>query len=40
MFAGIIVLSVIGFSLDQCARLIQNHLVSWHIETSLGGAGA
>lgn len=40
MFAGIIVLSVIGFSLDRCARLAQKRLVSWHLETSLGGAGA
>ncbi|BDD88628.1 ABC transporter permease [Desulfofustis limnaeus] len=38
MFAGIIVLSLIGFSLDQCARVIQNRVVSWHIQTSLGGA--
>lgn len=39
MFAGIIMLSIIGFSLDRLARMAQNRLVSWHIETSLGGTG-
>lgn len=37
VFAGIIVLSVLGFSLDRLARKIQRRLLSWHIETSLGG---
>lgn len=37
MFAGILVLSLIGFSLDRIARLVQGRLLSWHIETSLGG---
>jgi ABC-type nitrate/sulfonate/bicarbonate transport system permease component len=40
MFAGIMVLSIIGFSLDLFARMIQSSLVSWHIETSLGGNSA
>jgi len=37
VFAGIIVLSVLGFSVDQAARIIQSKLLSWHTETSLGG---
>ena len=37
VFAGIIVLSVLGFSVDQVARIIQSKLLSWHTETSLGG---
>lgn len=37
VFAGIIVLSVVGFSIDFMARLIQAKVVSWHTETSLGG---
>jgi ABC-type nitrate/sulfonate/bicarbonate transport system permease component len=37
VFAGIIVLSVLGFSVDQAARRIQAKLLSWHTETSLGG---
>ena len=37
VFAGIIVLSVLGFSLDRLARRIQARILSWHNETSLGG---
>ena len=37
VFAGIIVLSALGFSVDRAARLIQSKLLSWHTETSLGG---
>ncbi len=37
VFAGIIVLSALGFSVDRAARLIQTKLLSWHTETSLGG---
>lgn len=37
VFAGIIVLSVLGFSLDRVARIIQNRVLSWHTQTSLGG---
>jgi len=37
VFAGIIVLSALGFSVDRVARLIQTKLLSWHTETSLGG---
>ena len=37
VFAGIMVLSVLGFSLDRLARKIQSRILSWHIETSLGG---
>ena len=38
VFAGILVLSLIGFSLDRIARLIQKRVLNWHVETSLGGA--
>jgi len=37
VFAGIIVLSVLGFTIDFAARLIQAKAVSWHTHTSLGG---
>jgi len=37
MFAGILVLSVVGFSLDRFARTLQGLLLSWHIQTSLSG---
>jgi ABC-type nitrate/sulfonate/bicarbonate transport system permease component len=37
VFAGIIVLSILGFSLDRLARKVQKRILSWHSETSLGG---
>lgn len=37
VFAGIIVLSILGFSIDRLARKIQSHILSWHSDTSLGG---
>jgi ABC-type nitrate/sulfonate/bicarbonate transport system permease component len=37
VFAGIIVLSILGFTSDWLARRIQARLLSWHSETSLGG---
>ena len=37
VFAGIIVLSILGFSLDRLARGIQARAVSWHTKTSLAG---
>lgn len=37
VFAGIGVLSLLGFSLDKLARYIQARVLSWHAETSLGG---
>lgn len=37
VFAGILVLSVLGFSIDRVTRLIQSRLLSWHTQTSLGG---
>lgn len=37
VFAGIVVLALLGFSLDRLARKIQARLLSWHHETSLGG---
>jgi ABC-type nitrate/sulfonate/bicarbonate transport system permease component len=37
MFAGILALSLIGFSLDRIARIVQGRTLAWHIETSLGG---
>jgi ABC-type nitrate/sulfonate/bicarbonate transport system permease component len=40
VFAGIMVLSILGFSIDRLARKIQAHILSWHTETSLGGGGA
>ncbi|MDY0374292.1 MAG: ABC transporter permease [Desulfobacterium sp.] len=30
MFAGILVLSALGFSFDRLARLMQNRVLSWH----------
>lgn len=38
VFAGIIVLSVLGFSVDRLARNIQSRLLSWHTDTLLGGS--
>ncbi len=38
VFAGILVLSIIGFTLDRIARLIQQRILCWHVETSLGGS--
>jgi ABC-type nitrate/sulfonate/bicarbonate transport system permease component len=38
VFAGIVVLALLGFSLDRLARKIQARILSWHHETSLGGA--
>lgn len=38
VFAGILVLSIIGFSLDRIARMVQSRALNWHTETSLGGA--
>lgn len=40
MFAGIIVISLMGFSLDRIARFIQGRILNWHMETSLAGGGA
>jgi ABC-type nitrate/sulfonate/bicarbonate transport system permease component len=37
VFAGIGVLSILGFSLDKLARYIQSKVLAWHSETSLGG---
>ncbi len=37
VFAGIVVLALLGFSLDRLARNIQARILSWHHETSLGG---
>lgn len=37
VFAGIGVLSILGFSLDKLARYIQSKALAWHSETSLGG---
>jgi ABC-type nitrate/sulfonate/bicarbonate transport system permease component len=36
VFAGIVVLALLGFSLDRLARKIQARILSWHHETSLG----
>lgn len=40
MFAGIIVISLLGFSLDRIARFIQSRILVWHSETSLSGGVA
>lgn len=37
VFAGIMVLSILGFSFDRLARRIQGRILSWHNETSMGG---
>ena len=37
MFAGIIVISLMGVSLDRLARFVQNRLLFWHRDTSLQG---
>lgn len=39
MFAGIIVISLMGFTLDRMARFVQNRILNWHRETSLAGGG-
>jgi ABC-type nitrate/sulfonate/bicarbonate transport system permease component len=40
MFAGIIVISLMGFTLDRIARFIQARILVWHVETSLQGGRA
>lgn len=40
MFAGIIVISSLGFSMDRIARIIQSRVLAWHTETSLSGGMA
>lgn len=40
MFAGIIVISLMGFSLDRLARFIQGRILIWHTATSLAGGTA
>jgi len=40
MFAGIVVISLMGFSLDRLARRVQKQILSWHLETTLAGARA
>ena len=37
MFAGIIVISMMGLSLDRIARWVQEKLLSWHTEISMAG---
>jgi ABC-type nitrate/sulfonate/bicarbonate transport system permease component len=37
VFAGILVLSLLGFGLDRLARKAEARILSWHIQTSLGG---
>ena len=39
MFAGIIVISLMGFGLDRIARYVQTRILSWHTETSMAGIG-
>jgi ABC-type nitrate/sulfonate/bicarbonate transport system permease component len=38
MFAGIIVISLMGFLLDRLARFIQGRILVWHTESSLAGS--
>jgi ABC-type nitrate/sulfonate/bicarbonate transport system permease component len=37
VFAGILVLSFLGFGLDRLARRAEARILGWHIQTSLGG---
>lgn len=37
MFAGIIVISLMGVGLDRIAQLVQRKVLSWHTESSLAG---
>lgn len=37
VFAGILVLSLLGFGLDRLARRAEARILGWHIQTSLGG---
>jgi ABC-type nitrate/sulfonate/bicarbonate transport system permease component len=37
MFAGIIVISLMGVALDRVARVIERRILVWHRETSLAG---
>lgn len=37
MFAGIIVISLMGVAMDRIARGIQRKILSWHAETSMAG---
>lgn len=40
MFAGIIVISLMGFTLDKIARFVQHKILSWHTDTSLAGTSS
>ncbi len=37
MFAGIIVISLLGFTFDRITRLVESRILAWHTETSLSG---
>ncbi len=39
MFAGIIVISLMGVGLDRVARVVQRKVLSWHEESSMAGVG-
>ena len=38
MFAGIIVIAVLGFYVDRMARYLQQRFMGWHVETSLAAS--
>lgn len=40
MFAGIIVISLMGITLDRAARMIERRILVWHRETSLAGGAS
>lgn len=40
MFAGIIVISLMGFGLDRIARWVQKKVLSWHADTSFAETSA
>ncbi len=40
MFAGIIVISLMGVTFDKIARFVQQRILSWHTDTSLAGTSA
>jgi ABC-type nitrate/sulfonate/bicarbonate transport system permease component len=37
VFAGILVLSLLGFGLDRLARKAEARILRWHIQSSLAG---
>ena len=40
MFAGIVIISLIGFYVDRLVRYLQQRLMGWHVETTLSAGNS